>query len=312
MAAISLPRSRFHRAVAAASPLVVLLPFCRACSDARVLAGFAFFRLQTTAGGPGMAVTKFHALRPPSIGVRDYLERILKFASCSNQCFVLALVYIDRLIQRNNFVLSSLNVHRIIITSVMLAAKFFDDQYFNNAYYAKVGGVPTIELNALELEFLFSINFALHVPGDVYANYEAELQNHMISNVLCDCGECSPVPVAGEVTAHTGATCRTAPHPDVRVGFPPMATGVSGGAGGVHHVAGHASAAHSSTPPAGDPPASAAGDSGMGEAATAAASAVAGPHGSHSNPVGAISATVAPPAPAVGFPAGHVGYDAGM
>lgn len=76
---------------------------------------------------------------------------------------MLALVYIDRLIQRNDLVLSTLNVHRIIITrwaavtraaavcsacnrplqscrySVMLAAKFFDDQYFNNAYYAKVG-----------------------------------------------------------------------------------------------------------------------------------------------------------------------------
>ena len=28
----------------------------------------------------------------------------------------------------------------------MLAAKFFDDQYFNNAYYAKVGGVPAHEV----------------------------------------------------------------------------------------------------------------------------------------------------------------------
>lgn len=28
------------------------------------------------------------------------------------------------------------------VCSIMLAAKFFDDQYFNNAYYGKVGGVP--------------------------------------------------------------------------------------------------------------------------------------------------------------------------
>lgn len=142
------------------------------------------------ATGPGMGVTKFHALRPPSIGIRDYLERILKYASCSNECFVLALVYIDRLIQRNSFVLSSLNVHRIIITSVMLAAKFFDDQYFNNAYYGKVGGVPCAEINSLELEFLFSVNFALHVAPEVYTKYEGELKNHMMSNVPCDCCEC--------------------------------------------------------------------------------------------------------------------------
>lgn len=50
----------------------------------------------------------------------------------------------------------------------MLAAKFFDDQYFNNAYYAKVGGVPCHEINSLEVEFLFMINFSLFVTTGEY------------------------------------------------------------------------------------------------------------------------------------------------
>lgn len=145
--------------------------------------------------GEAGIVTKFHALRPPSISIKLYLERINKYASCSPECFVLALVYIDRLIQRNSLLLTSLNVHRIIITSVMLASKFFDDQYFNNAYYAKVGGVPTPEVNNLELEFLFSVNFSLHVATDVFEKYYSELANHMGLGVppeasalnTCDC-----------------------------------------------------------------------------------------------------------------------------
>ena len=108
-------------------------------------------------------VTKFHALRAPSISIQDYLDRIFKYASCSCECFVLALIYIDRVIQRQDFVINSLNIHRIIITSVMLSAKFFDDHYFKNAFYAKVGGVPCSEINSLEVEFLFLINFSLHV-----------------------------------------------------------------------------------------------------------------------------------------------------
>lgn len=32
----------------------------------------------------------------------------------------------------------SRSVHRLLITSVLLAAKFLDDKFFNNAYYAKV------------------------------------------------------------------------------------------------------------------------------------------------------------------------------
>ena len=123
-------------------------------------------------------VTKFHALRAPSISIQDYLDRIFKYASCSCECFVLALIYIDRVIQRQDFVINSLNIHRIIITSVMLSAKFFDDHYFKNAFYAKVGGVPCSEINSLEVEFLFLLNFSLHVSPDNYARYYSELCNH--------------------------------------------------------------------------------------------------------------------------------------
>lgn len=122
-------------------------------------------------------ITKFHALRAPSITVQAYLERIAKYANCSGECFVLALVYIDRLIQRNNFIINSLNVHRIVITSVMLGAKFFDDHYYNNTYYAKIGGVPRNEMNLLELEFLFLINFSLYLDPDEYRKYHDELRS---------------------------------------------------------------------------------------------------------------------------------------
>ena len=49
-----------------------------------------------------------------------------------------------------DFVISSLNVHRLLITSIMLASKFFDDVYYNNAYYARVGGISNSEVNSLE------------------------------------------------------------------------------------------------------------------------------------------------------------------
>jgi hypothetical protein len=106
------------------------------------------------------------------------LFRIHKYASCSSECFILALIYIDRLIQRNNFLLTHLNVHRVVISAVLVAAKFFDDAYYNNAYYAKVGGVLVSELNSLEVEFLFRINFGLHVSPELYEKYHAELLSH--------------------------------------------------------------------------------------------------------------------------------------
>lgn len=79
------------------------------------------------------------------------------------------------MIQRNNFLLTELNVHRVVICAVLLAAKFFDDAYYNNAYYAKVGGVLVSEINGLEVDFLFRINFSLHIAPEEFEKYRAEL-----------------------------------------------------------------------------------------------------------------------------------------
>ena len=43
----------------------------------------------------------------------------------------------------------------------------------------QVGGVPPGEMNGLELEFLFSINFSMAVSTEVYAKYNAELVAHV-------------------------------------------------------------------------------------------------------------------------------------
>lgn len=74
-------------------------------------------------------------------------------------------------------VLTSLNVHRILITSVLISTKVFDDEFYKNAYYAKLGGVSTSEMNSLELEFLSLVNFNLFVSTETFEKYQNELGN---------------------------------------------------------------------------------------------------------------------------------------
>ncbi len=44
--------------------------------------------------------------------------------------------------------------NRLLLTGIMLAAKYFDDRYYSNEHYSKVGGINNGELNLLEREFL--------------------------------------------------------------------------------------------------------------------------------------------------------------
>jgi hypothetical protein len=56
-----------------------------------------------------------------------------------------------------------------------VAAKFLDDSYYPNLFYSQLGGIPLKELNNLEVEFLFGINFTLHVSPHEYRRYYSGL-----------------------------------------------------------------------------------------------------------------------------------------
>lgn len=126
-------------------------------------------------------VTKFQSSYAPNITIQAYLERIDKYAKCSPNCFIIAFIYIDRLMQMRNIVLTSLNVHRILITSILLSTKVFDDEFYKNAYYAKLGGVSTAEMNTLEVEFLSLVNFNLSVSTETYDKYQKDLKSSYIA-----------------------------------------------------------------------------------------------------------------------------------
>jgi len=131
-----------------------------------------------------LQMTKFHGLRAPSIALPDYLQRIAQFSGCSKECFVLMLVYIDRLVTNKEIPLDALNVHRLVITGTLLAAKFFDDHYLDNAHYSAVGGLPRNEINELELEFLFLLGFQLYVHTENYNTYYTTLTNMVQSRTV--------------------------------------------------------------------------------------------------------------------------------
>eukprot|EP01018_Ginkgo_biloba_P014562 Gb_11201 [translate_table: standard] len=89
-------------------------------------------------------------------------------------------MHIDHLIQLNlGSRITSLNVHRLLITTVMLASKFLDDLNYNNAYYAKVGSITTKHINSLEMEFLFMLDFRLHETVSVFESCCAHLEREV-------------------------------------------------------------------------------------------------------------------------------------
>jgi len=120
--------------------------------------------------------TCFDSSSVPQLGVREYLERLQRYVLCSEEAFILSLVYVDRLVQRRSHVaVTGLSAHRLALTSLVVALKFQDDAFYTNSYYAKIGGVSLEELNYLEIEFIKSLDWKLTVDPVEYDTYHDEV-----------------------------------------------------------------------------------------------------------------------------------------
>ena len=118
----------------------------------------------------------FQCKSAPTMSVKDYLSRIVNHSGISGESLILSMVHLSRFYRLlPTFPVNVLTIHRLLLVSVLISAKFFDDAFLNNACYAKIGGVETKEMNMLELEFLFLLDFKVFVTTEEYQQIYKEL-----------------------------------------------------------------------------------------------------------------------------------------
>jgi len=120
--------------------------------------------------------TKFHGKRVPMISLPAYICRLRQYFHCSLECFVLAFIYIDRLVQKKSEVtVCAVTAHRLTLSALVLAAKFQDDVFYTNTFYARVGGLNVSEVNYLELQMLKWSDWKVNVTMQEFEEYRKVL-----------------------------------------------------------------------------------------------------------------------------------------
>jgi hypothetical protein len=179
----------------------------------------------------------------------DYARRIFIYSNASPSCFVLALLYLERIELRNPHIrLNARTMQRLFLVAVMVASKYLDDDPLGNISWfeilsciftppnaaltwicpcrARIGDIPIAELNHLELKFLEAIDFNLYTTSVQYdqcvsrlygwANKEQE-QPHLPKkpeNTVA--AETSLTTNSAETVAlrRQGGSCRRLPYPE--------------------------------------------------------------------------------------------------
>jgi hypothetical protein len=113
----------------------------------------------------------FNSLQIPQISLINYLHRIVKYTNASAIILKLSLINIIKLIDNHKIFVNKYNIHRLLLTSIMIFNKYHDDIHFSNKYWSRVGGISLKELNKLELHYLEINNFNINTSLDNYNKY---------------------------------------------------------------------------------------------------------------------------------------------
>lgn len=142
-------------------------------ADRLVVRGLAgIFEEMTSALSDVCHISCFHSRTVPDVPISEYVARLFRLFDCGPECFVVALVYMDRATKADpKIAIDALTVHRLLACSLMLAAKFHNDVHHSNRDYARLAGLTLPEMNELERSMLKLLGDRMWVQPTQFCEY---------------------------------------------------------------------------------------------------------------------------------------------
>lgn len=114
-------------------------------------------------------ISVFFSVAIPAVDTTLYMRRLVRYCKLSPTVVVVALVLLHRArLADGRLAVSGWNVHRLMLTALMVAAKSVEERTFCTAHFARVGGVgSTSELVRLEWVFLDLLEWRCQVNARV-------------------------------------------------------------------------------------------------------------------------------------------------
>lgn len=119
---------------------------------------------------PDCRFSAFYATRAPRISLKDFIERILVYSKIDKATFITMMIYLDR--AKDELEFTYLNIHRLILGSLITAIKYCNDDLYPNTFYARIGGISLDELNMIEIAFCALLGFEFYIEREIYDKYE--------------------------------------------------------------------------------------------------------------------------------------------
>jgi len=124
------------------------------------------------------------AVTPSQTMIRDYLAKMFFTAKCSEECHIICLVYIRRLIKSCGSPLqfNAYNWKPVLMTCLLLASKVWDDLSMVNDDFSIFMPYTIEQINRWELKFLWILQYNVGVPASEYTKVYFEMRSFAHQN----------------------------------------------------------------------------------------------------------------------------------
>ena len=141
------------------------------------------------------ALPRFESTKRCPLMPSAYLARMMRYTAISPCNLVVGVIYLQRLRDKTRgggaIRLTYYNCQRLLLCANMIASKYFDDYFMSNQQWARVGDLTTKEMNALELDMLFALDFDLFISRETYEEWYLQI-GQMSRSLQASEGESAP------------------------------------------------------------------------------------------------------------------------
>ena len=113
----------------------------------------------------------FNTNKKPSVPVKKFLERVVKYCQPEPSTFITSLIYLDNILLKTKTKLTCMNSYKLFYTCFVLSMKFNEDRHNSNKLYAKVCGVNINDFLLMEYRALKYLDFSLFIQSETYELY---------------------------------------------------------------------------------------------------------------------------------------------
>ena len=113
----------------------------------------------------------FNTNKKPSVPVKKFLERVVKYCQPEPSTFITSLIYLDNILLKTKTKLTCMNSYKLFYSCFVLSMKFNEDRHNSNKFYAKVCGVNINDFLLMEYRALKYLDFSLFIQTETYELY---------------------------------------------------------------------------------------------------------------------------------------------